>query len=222
VTMFDSGFESVFESGIFHWINIIGYIAGVVSIWAMYRKTMIPLRLGTICSNIGLRIFGLLSESYPTVFMHAILLPLNTVRLFQMIQLIDDMKKASGTAQNAMAPLLPYMTLEKMKSGTTLFSKGDVSDKIHFIHSGTVSLEEFDVEHTTGAVFGEIAVFSSENSRTCTAVCMDDCESYTLDTDTMLQHYYQNPNFGMYLVRLMVDRLMQNWKEADGRANALT
>ena len=212
----------MFESGIFHWINIIGYIAGVVSIWAMYRKTMIPLRLGAICSNIGLLIFGLLSESYPTVFLHAILLPLNTVRLFQMIQLIDDMKKASGTTRNAMAPLLPFMTLEKMKAGTVLFAKGDISDKMYFIHSGTVSLEEFEVEQSTGAVFGEIAVFTSDNRRTCTAVCMNDCEFYTLDTDTMLQLYYQNPDFGMYLVRLMVDRLMQNWKEADNRANAMT
>mgnify|MGYP006425583557 FL=1 len=139
-----------------------------------------------------------------------------------MIQLIDDMKKASGTTRNAMAPLLPFMTLEKMKAGTVLFAKGDISDKMYFIHSGTVSLEEFEVEQSTGAVFGEIAVFTSDNSRTCTAICMNDCEFYTLDTDTMLQLYYQNPDFGMYLVRLMVDRLMQNWKEADSRANALT
>lgn len=139
-----------------------------------------------------------------------------------MIQLIEDIKKATGTAQNAMAPLLPYMTLEKVKSATTLFSLGDPSEKMYFIHSGTVSLEEFDVEQSTGAMFGEIAVFTSDNRRTCTAVCLDDCEFYTLDTDTMLQLYYQNPDFGMCLVRLLVDRLMHNWKEADSRASALT
>lgn len=144
----------MFDSGAFHWINLIGYIAAAVSIWAMYRKTMIPLRLGAIFSNIGLLIFGLMSESYPTIALHVILLPLNTVRLFQMIQLIKDIKKATGTEQNAMAPLLPYMTLEKVKSGTTLFALGDPSEKMYFIHSGTVSLEEFDVEQSTGAMFG--------------------------------------------------------------------
>lgn len=72
----------MFASAAFDWINLIGYIAAAVSFWSMYRKAMIPLRLGAICSNIGLLIFGLMSESYPTIVLHAILLPLNTARLF--------------------------------------------------------------------------------------------------------------------------------------------
>ena len=30
------------------WVDVVGYIGGAVTLWGMYRKTIIPLRLGAI------------------------------------------------------------------------------------------------------------------------------------------------------------------------------
>ena len=33
--------------------------------------------------------------------------------------------------------------------------------------------------------------------------------------DAMVQLYYQNPRFGMFMVRIIVRRLLKNWQDAD-------
>ncbi len=89
------------------------------------------------------------------------------------------------------------------------------------IHSGSIVLEEIDVHCGPGDVLGEIAAFTPDNRRTCTAVCVTECELFTLSNDAMVQLFYQNPRFGMFLVRVIVQRLMKNWRDADARAQAL-
>ena len=37
----------------------------------------------------------------------------------------------------------------------------------------------------------------------------------------MVQLYYQNPQFGMYLIRIVVARLLANWQDAEARAKAI-
>jgi len=62
------------------WVDLIGYFGGVVTLWGMYRKTIIPLRLGGVAGNVGFLFFGILVPSYPTLVLHALLLPLNAYR----------------------------------------------------------------------------------------------------------------------------------------------
>ena len=75
---------------VFPWIDVIGYVGGVVTVWGMHRKTMISLRVAVIVGNVGFLAFGILAESYPTLVLHALLAPLNTLRLMQMMRLIRD------------------------------------------------------------------------------------------------------------------------------------
>jgi hypothetical protein len=37
----------------------------------------------------------------------------------------------------------------------------------------------------------------------------------------MIQLYYQNPKFGMYLMRVVVARLLDNWQNVEARAKAI-
>ena len=107
------------------------------------------------------------------------------------------------------------MSEQNYKAGDVLFNKGDVPHNMIIIADGTISLEEVNVNCSSGDVLGEIAAFTPDNARTCTAICTTDVCLYTLDNETMLQLFHQNPRFGIYLVRLIVNRLQGNWKEAE-------
>lgn len=202
------------------WVDLIGYFGGIVTLWGMYRKTIIPLRLGAIGGNVGFLIFGLLAPSFPTLVLHALLLPLNAYRTWQMIRLIREIREAAE-GDNNLDALLPYMSQIHASAGSVLFRKDDKPDRMIVIKNGTIHLDEVGVDCVPGDVLGEIAAFTPDNRRTCTAICTTDCELYTLTNDDMLQLYYQNPRFGMYLMRIVVARLLSNWQDAEARAKAV-
>lgn len=208
------------ETELITWVDMIGFLGGAVTLWGMFRKTMIPLRVGAIVGNIGFLLFGIFAESNPTLVTHALLLPLNIYRMYQMMRLIREIRESSGT-DNKLDPLLPYMREEKVKAGTVLFNIADVPDRMIVIKEGTVLLKELDIRCSTDDVLGEIGAFTPDNRRTCTAVCETDCALYTLGNEAMLQLFYQNPRFGMFLVRIIVQRLLNNWQEAEARAKVL-
>ena len=96
------------------YIDLIGYLGGGVTLWSLYQKTMIPLRVGAVVGNVGFMAFGLLVPSYPTLILHTLLLPLNTYRMIQMIRLVREIREAASQT-NSLDPLIPYM---KEKAGT--------------------------------------------------------------------------------------------------------
>ncbi|HJP21222.1 MAG TPA: cyclic nucleotide-binding domain-containing protein [Alphaproteobacteria bacterium] len=202
------------------YVDLIGYFGGGITLWGIYQKTMIPLRVGAVIGNLGFIGFGLLAGSYPTLVLHAVLLPLNGYRLYQMMRLVRDIRDSAGQ-DNSLEPLLPFMQRVREEAGTVLFRKDDAPDRMIVIHSGSIVLEEIDVHCGPGDVLGEIAAFTPDNRRTCTAVCETECELFTLSNDAMVQLFYQNPRFGMFLVRVVVQRLLKNWRDADARAQAL-
>lgn len=202
------------------YVDLVGYLGGTVTLWGLFQKTMIPLRVGAVAGNAGFMAFGLLVPSYPTLVVHALLLPLNIYRMIQMIRLIREVREAA-TKTNSLDPLLPYMKAKREPAGAVLFRIDDTPDRMIVIKSGTVRLEEIDINCGAGDVLGEIAAFTPDNRRTCTAVCDTDCELYTLSNEAMIQLFYQNPRFGMFLTRVIVQRLLKNWQDADARARAL-
>ena len=208
------------DSSLISWVDVIGYLGGAVTFWAMYCRTIIPLRIGIICGNVGFLAFGFLAESYPTLVLHAFLLPLNSWRTLQMVKLIKEIKEQRADSE-ILGPLIPFMQLKKEPASSVLFRKDELSDRMILIYSGTVLLKEIDVRLGRDEILGEIGIFTPENRRTCTAVCETDCEIYTLSHEVMLQLYYQNPRFGLYLMRLVVGRLLNNWEKADQKAHAM-
>jgi hypothetical protein len=201
------------------YVDLVGYMGGLVTVWGLNQKTMIPLRAGAVVGNLVFLIFGFLAGSNPTFVVHALLLPLNTYRMLQMLRLVRDMRQSTGE-NNSLEPLVPFMKREREKAGTELFRLGDAPDRMILIKSGTIILKEIDVRCHEGEVLGEIAMFSPDGRRTCTAVCETDCELFTLSNTAMAQLFAQNPRFAMFLVRVIVRRLLDNWHEADARARA--
>ncbi len=91
---------------------------------------------------------------------------------------------------------------------TTLFRKGDPGAELWYLQRGTIRLEEIKVDISSGAIFGEIGLFSPSHERTCTAVCATDVDLFTLTSDQVKRLYLLNPQFALFLVHLIAKRLM--------------
>lgn len=104
--------------------------------------------------------------------------------------------------------LLPHMTHRRVPRNTILFRKGDAGAELYYLQRGTIRLDEIEIDVDSGAVFGEIGIFSSLHERTCTAVCATDVDLFTLTSDQVKRLYLLNPQFALYLVHLIAKRLM--------------
>jgi hypothetical protein len=122
------------------------------------------------------------------------------------------MRQAS-TGELAMDALLPFMTRRRFQAGETLFRKGDPSREMFYVRDGVIRLEELGRTVGANEMLGEISMFSPNRQRTATALCETDGELMRMSDDQVLRTYYQNPKFGFYLVRLITQRLVENYEK---------
>jgi hypothetical protein len=191
------------------------WVAALLVFSSFFMKTMIPLRVVAISSNVafiayallGLR-YGIFGRVYPILVLHASLLPLNILRLRQIERLIKAVGQAGS--DEAFQALIPYMRTETHGAGDRLFSKGDRADKLYLIDEGTVVFPEVDNRLSNGGVFGEVGLFAPQGVRSASAICDEDCRLYAITKDKVLELYYQNPRFGLFLIRLVSGIVQQN------------
>ncbi len=195
------------------WVEVIGYCASLLVFCTFYMKTMIPLRAVAIASNVVFMTYGLAGRVYPVFVLHAVLFPLNCLRLRQMQLLIRRVREASR-GNLSMEWLIPLMTRQKFESGHVLFRRGDPANSMYLILEGSVRLTELDVILGPGTLVGEMGVFAPDNRRTGTAVCESDVEVGAMTDEKVLQLYYQNPTFGFYMFRLVLKRLLEKERGA--------
>jgi hypothetical protein len=205
-------------------IVIAGWLSAVLVFSSFFMKTMVPLRTVAVCSNIsfiayallGLR-YGVFGRVYPILVLHAALLPLNVVRLRQLRALVRAVREASE--DETIRSLVPYMQTETHAAGELLFEKGDPADRLYIVQRGRVRFPEMGTVMSDGEVFGEVGLFAPANVRTLSARCEGECLLHTITRDKVLELYYQNPQFGFFLIRLVagvVER--QSADEAAARA----
>ncbi len=187
-------------------LEAAGWASTAVCIWAFQSKTMIPLRIAAIFANILSIIFSWYHQSWPNFVLNAVLFPLNAYRLFEMRRLITSVKSASGM-QLSFDWLKPFMHQIRFREGDYLFNKGDTADAAYVIVSGRVLLPDVGVTFGPGDLFGEMGLFTETGERTQTAVADTNVDALILTYDRFEQLYFQNPEFGLYLVRLIVQRL---------------
>jgi CRP-like cAMP-binding protein len=102
------------------------------------------------------------------------------------------------------------MKSHKRAAGTVLFRKGDPATELFYLAEGRIEFVEIGETMPPGKIFGEIAFFTPARRRTMTARCTEDSTVLTIAEDTLKQLYYQNPEFGFYLVTLVAGRLAHN------------
>ena len=84
-----------------------------------------------------------------------LLLPVHSIRLYQMLDLIKKVRAAAGT-DLSMDRLRPYMKKRKYRKGDILFRKGDPANEIFLVGKGRYRVLELDNELQAGQVFGEL------------------------------------------------------------------
>jgi CRP/FNR family cyclic AMP-dependent transcriptional regulator len=77
-----------------NWIEIFGYAGAFLTLGTFAMTKMIPLRIIGIGANFAFISYGALAPIYPVLALHAILLPLNALRLYQMLQLVRKVAPA--------------------------------------------------------------------------------------------------------------------------------
>lgn len=194
---------------IMEFTQLLGYLAAFLMFSTFYMKNMIPLRMVGIASNITFIIYTFNAQVWPIFVLHTALLPMNCLRLAQMIRLIKQVRRASE-GDMSFEFMIPHMTKEIFKEGDVVFRKGDRAEKIYLLKSGHLSVDELDAAIRPGEIFGEMGVFASEQVRSATLRCKTDVELLYMTDKQIRQLYYQNPDFGFYLIQLLLKRFSQN------------
>ena len=183
------------------------FAAATLTITSSFVKTMVPLRWLAVFSNFGFLAYGVLHPSPVMGMLHAILLPINVVRLREMRRLARNVAAAAENADTSGLWLKPYMKAIRRPAGEVLFSQGDEANELYLLAEGRVEFVEIGQSVGPGRVFGEIAFFAPDKRRTLTARCAEDCLVLSVNQSTVRQMYYQNPAFGFELIGLVAGRL---------------
>jgi CRP/FNR family transcriptional regulator, cyclic AMP receptor protein len=197
-------------------------VAALLVIVSTFVRTMIPLRWLAVASNIGFIIYGLAYPAPLMVALHSVLLPVNLWRVWQMIQLTQRVARSAADPRQMEIWLRPYMRSKQLKAGEQIFANGELASRMYYLASGEVRLPEVGRTLQAGAMFGEIAFFAPDRKRSSSAHCVTDCTLLSIDEDTFKQLVYQNPDFGLEVVRMIAGRLTGDIRrlQAEARARA--
>ena len=185
------------------------FFASIFVVATLSMRTMIPLRVFAILTNIVLLATAIPTHNYATLALHSVLLPLNVYRLHQMLQLVQDVKN-SVSSDLSMEWLKPFMTERKCAAGEVLFYKDEKAEDMLYIVSGRYRLVESGIELPVGAIVGEFGMLSPSNLRTQTLECIEAGLILSVSYSKVEELYVQNPAFGFYFLRLFSSRLFQN------------
>ena len=189
--------------------DLLGYIAAFLVFLTFSMKTMVPLRIVGICSNVFFIAYGYLAPAYPLFVLHIALLPLNIFRLRQMLSLVRQIGDATKGDLN-MDWLKPFTTKRTVTAGDFLFRKTDKADAMYFVMSGEFQIPDLGVSIGPGEVIGELGLLDPDRSRTQTVQCVADAEILRVSYDQVKQLYFQNPKFGFFFLQLTSRRLFEN------------
>jgi CRP/FNR family cyclic AMP-dependent transcriptional regulator len=189
--------------------EVIGYIAALCVFLTFYMKTMVPLRVTGLISNLFFLTYGYLALAYPVLVLHLILLPLNAIRLREMLVLTNQVRTAMQ-GNLGMEWVTPFGTARNVHAGDVVFHKGDPADVMFVVVSGRFRLMEIGIDIQPGEIVGELGLLAPNQRRTGTLECMDAGQMLQITYDQVTRLYFQNPQFGFYFLQLTTLRLFEN------------
>lgn len=218
---FDTVANRLVDVGLTHitLANMLALTGAVFFVATLMVRTIVPLRVIGIISNVFFIAYGALAGSMATFFLYLLSLPINAVRLRQMLTLV---KKARVSAQGdlSMDWLRPFMSPRKYRKGDILFRKGDAANEMFLTVTGRFLVTEIGIELPPGRMMGELGFVDPKNRRTQTVECIENADVLTITYEKLLELYFQNPEFGYYFLRLTTERLMQNISRLEGAVEA--
>jgi CRP-like cAMP-binding protein len=195
--------------------NICALVGATFLVATLLTRTMVPLRVSNMISNVFFMAFGALAGDIRTFLVAFLFLPINAIRLRQMLNLVKKARNAVR-GERSMDWLKPFMTQRKYREGEVLCKKGDVANEMFLTVSGKFLVTEFGIELPSGSPVGELGFLTPNNQRTATVECMEAAQVLTITYERLLELYFQNPQFGYYFLVLTSQRLLQNIARAEG------
>ena len=189
--------------------QLLGYVAAACVFVTFYMKTMVPLRIAGIVSNVLFIGYGYAVDAYPVLILHVVLLPLNILRLHQMLTLIRQVEEATR-GELHMDWVRPFSSTRNVAVGEVLFHRGDPANEMFFVVSGRFRVTERSIDLEAGDVFGELGLLHAGQTRSAGVECMEAGQLLRIGYDQVKQLYLQNPKFGFYFLSLVSQRLFHN------------
>ncbi len=176
------------------WSQVPGYVGAAFVVLSFVMKTMIPLRVMTILSNVCFIAYSYMEGQYPTLFLHMILLPLNAVRIYQML-LLTRRVRAASQGEQTLGSLRPFMRRSHCKKGRVLFRKGDPADALYYLVSGEFLVTEIGVVLRGGSYVGELGLLAPSGRRTQTLECIAEGELLSISYEHVRELYLPKSGF---------------------------
>lgn len=193
-------------------IEIIGWVASLATIAAYTVNTMMPLRILAIVSSLCFAVYAILIQSWPLLGMELVLLPINCFRLWQILSLQKRLAQAEEAGEDDFSVIKAYGKARNIATGTLIFERGDPAGQLYYIDTGQVVIEDIGVTVSAGNIFGEIAFFTDAARRTATARCTEDARVYEIDKKRFMRLQFEDPSFGLSVMRTITRRLITNNK----------
>ena len=189
--------------------NMFALVGAIFFVATLLMQTMVPLRVANMVGCSFFATAGALSGNVANFLLYLLLLPINAVRLRQMLKLV---KKARNATQGDMSMewLKPFMTERRYRRGDRLYRKGDAAAEMSLTVTGKFLVKEIGVELPPGNLMGELGFLTPNNRRTMTIECIEDGQVLTITYERLLEIYFQNPQFGYYFLVLTSQRLLDN------------
>ena len=189
--------------------EVFGYIASALVFMTFYMRTMLPLRIAAMVSNVAFIAYALIDGLTPILILHSALLPLNLLRLLQIRELTAEVEKAA-TEEFSAHSILPFMKRRVVRANETLFAANDQADELFYIVEGEIFLPEVQEALGPGAFLGEFALFTDTGRRTATAIARTDGIVMALTKKAVFTALMQHPQLGIHLLKLITVRLLHN------------
>src|SRR5258708_21513447 len=127
--------------------NLFALFGAIFFVATLLTQTMVPLRVSNLIGSACFVGFGALAGDVKTFLLYLLLLPINALRLRQMLNLV---KKARAATQGDMSMewLKPFMTERKYRKGDILFKKNDAAHEMLLTVTVKLMANEISVEVT--------------------------------------------------------------------------
>lgn len=196
--------------------DLIGYAASFLVLLTFSMRTMVPLRVIGIASNVFFIAYAYSMNAHPIMILHLILLPLN---IFRLVQIFSLLRKIEDASRHQGEPNLEWMqsiaNTRSMRAGEIMFRKGDTADRMFYVTSGKFRVTEIGVDLGKGQIIGELGLLAHGKKRTQSVECIEDGEILEITYDQVRRLYFQSPKFGFYFLQLATHRLFENLERQD-------
>lgn len=196
-----------------NWIELIGYGSTALTVATYAMKTIVPLRLVSIATSFFSITYALAVGVWPMLLTALLVLPLNCIRLYQMLRLLRQIRNTPDS-EYIVEWLHPFSNRRRYKAGEVVFEKGDKADYMLLIESGRYLLPEIGKEYVAGGLVGEVGFVTPDQRRTLTLVCVEDGAAGAVSYSDLRQLYFQNPRFGYFFLQLLGQHLVDKLKDS--------